>query len=56
MNKLVNLKIDLSYLVSRVLPGNQTEKGDEIKPVFVGEFPQVVRDEHAAMLQKHVHG
>ncbi|KAL6135129.1 hypothetical protein ACLB2K_067357 [Fragaria x ananassa] len=35
---------------------NQNEKGDEIKPVYVGEFPQVVRDEQASMLQKHVHG
>lgn len=40
----------------RVLPANQNEKGDETKPVFVGEVPQVVRDGQANMLQKHAHG
>lgn len=35
---------------------SQNEKGDEIKPVYVGEFPQVVRDEQASMLHRHVHG
>ncbi|XP_034208822.1 nuclear pore complex protein NUP133 isoform X1 [Prunus dulcis] len=43
-------------VLARVLPANQSEKGDEIKPVYVGEFPQVVRDEQASMVQKHVHG
>ncbi|KAM1373475.1 hypothetical protein ACFX2I_024171 [Malus domestica] len=43
-------------VLARVLPANQNEKGDETKPVFVGEFPQVVRDGQANMLQKHAHG
>lgn len=53
----MNVMLDLScFCLPRVLPGNQNEKGDEIKPVYVGEFPQVVRDEQASMLQRHVHG
>lgn len=37
----------------------KSEKGDEIdpvQPVYVGEFPQVVRDEQASFLQKRVPG
>jgi nuclear pore complex protein Nup133 len=41
------------FLLSRA---SQNEKGDGIKPVYVGEFPQVVRDEQASMLHRHVHG
>ena len=38
---------------------NKNEKGDEIdpiKPVYIGEFPQVVRDEQTKLLQKRVLG
>jgi nuclear pore complex protein Nup133 len=43
----------------RIPPANRSEKGDQtepIKPVYVGEFPQVVRDEQANLLQKHSPG
>lgn len=29
---------------------------DPIQPVYVGEVPQVVRDEQANMLQRHLSG
>lgn len=47
------------YTIYRIPPAGKTEKGDEIdpiKPVFVGEFPQVVRDEQISFLRKHVSG
>ncbi|KAB1208705.1 hypothetical protein CJ030_MR6G006663 [Morella rubra] len=47
----------LSVLTPRIPPGNRSEREDEadpIKPVYVGEFPQVVRDEEASLLQKRV--
>jgi hypothetical protein len=43
----------------RIPPANRSDKGDQtepIKPVYVGEFPQVVRDEQASLLQKHSTG
>lgn len=46
-------------VLARIPPVNRNEKGDQadqIKPVYVGEFPQVVRDEHASLLQKHIPG
>lgn len=45
--------------IYRIPPAGKSEKGDEtdpIKPVFVGEFPQVVRDEQISFLRKHVSG
>lgn len=44
---------------SRMPIGNKSGKGDEtdpIKPVYVGEFPQVVRDEQTRLLQKRSYG
>ncbi|XP_025015316.2 nuclear pore complex protein NUP133 isoform X2 [Ricinus communis] len=46
-------------VLARIPPANRSEKGNEvdpIKPVYVGEFPQVVRDEQATYLQKHITG
>ncbi|KAJ0052167.1 hypothetical protein Pint_01861 [Pistacia integerrima] len=46
-------------VLARITPAGKSEKGDEIdpiKPVFVGEFPQVVRDEKISFLRKHVSG
>lgn len=46
-------------VLARIPPAGKSEKGDEtdpIKPVFVGEFPQVVRDEQISFLRKHVSG
>lgn len=43
----------------RIPIANKNEKGDDIdaiKPVYVGEFPQVVRDEQTKLLQKRVPG
>ncbi|XP_012081441.1 nuclear pore complex protein NUP133 isoform X2 [Jatropha curcas] len=43
-------------VLARIQPANKNEKGNEvdpIKPVYVGDFPQVVRDEQAGFLQKH---
>ncbi|CAI0383867.1 unnamed protein product [Linum tenue] len=45
-------------VLARIPPTGKVEKGtqaDPIKPVYVGEFPQVVRDEQAR-LQKHITG
>ncbi|KAK6238678.1 hypothetical protein QUC31_004147 [Theobroma cacao] len=42
-------------VLARIPPANKNEKGDEldpIKPVFVGEFPQVVHDEQTSFLRK----
>ncbi|KAG6662966.1 nuclear pore complex protein NUP133 isoform X1 [Carya illinoinensis] len=44
-------------VLARIPPVNRSETGDEadpIKPVYVGEFPQVIRDEQASLLQKRV--
>lgn len=44
-------------VLARIPPTNKNEKGDEIdplKPVFVGEFPQIVHDEQASFLQRRV--
>ncbi|KAJ8748588.1 hypothetical protein K2173_007578 [Erythroxylum novogranatense] len=44
-------------VLARISPGNNTERGgeaDSIKPVYVGEFPQVVRDQQASFLQDHI--
>ncbi|KAK9285637.1 hypothetical protein L1049_024835 [Liquidambar formosana] len=46
-------------VLARIPPVKKSEKGDEvdpIKPVYVGEFPQVVRDEQTSFLQKGVPG
>lgn len=55
-NYLLN---NLWCLVPRIPTANKNEKGDDvdpIKPVYVGEFPQVVRDEQTKLLQKHIPG
>ncbi|XP_042516984.1 nuclear pore complex protein NUP133 isoform X2 [Macadamia integrifolia] len=44
---------------ARIPPVKKTEKGvdaETIQPVYVGEFPQVVRDAQASFLQKNVPG
>ncbi|GAV78363.1 Nucleoporin_C domain-containing protein/Nucleoporin_N domain-containing protein [Cephalotus follicularis] len=41
-------------VLARISPANETDKTDEvdlIKPVFVGEFPQAVRDELSSFLR-----
>ncbi|XP_050205728.1 nuclear pore complex protein NUP133 isoform X2 [Mercurialis annua] len=46
-------------VLARIPPAHRTEKENEvdpIKPVYVGEFPQVVRDEQDRFLQKHISG
>ncbi|KAA8524826.1 hypothetical protein F0562_011249 [Nyssa sinensis] len=46
-------------VLARIPPVKKSEKGDDIdpiKPVYVGEFPQVVRDEQAIFLNKHFPG
>uniref|UniRef100_A0A5B7BVC6 Nucleoporin Nup133/Nup155-like N-terminal domain-containing protein n=1 Tax=Davidia involucrata TaxID=16924 RepID=A0A5B7BVC6_DAVIN len=46
-------------VLARIPPVKKSEKGDDIdpiKPVYVGEFPQVVRDEQAIFLYKRVPG
>lgn len=47
------------FFSPRIPPANRSDKGDQtepIKPVYVGEFPQVVRDEQASLLQKRSPG
>lgn len=47
------------YFSSRIPQLKKGEKGEEIdpvQPVYVGEFPQVVRDEQASFLQRRVPG
>lgn len=47
------------FLPPRIPPAAKTEKGDvvdPIKPVFIGEFPQVIRDEQTSVLRKHIPG
>lgn len=49
----------LCATVPRIPPANKNDKGDgvdPIKPVFVGEFPQVVHDEQTSFLQRRVPG
>ncbi|KAE8690154.1 NUP133 protein [Hibiscus syriacus] len=44
-------------VLARIPPANKNDKGDgidPIKPVFVGEFPQVVHDEQTSFLQRRV--
>ncbi|XVF21128.1 hypothetical protein REPUB_Repub12eG0064100 [Reevesia pubescens] len=44
-------------VLARISPAKKNEKGDErdpIKPVFVGEFPQVVHDEQTSFLRRSV--
>ncbi|XP_062107214.1 nuclear pore complex protein NUP133 [Humulus lupulus] len=46
-------------VLARIPTPNKYEKGDDvdpIKPVYVGEFPQVVRDEQTKLLQRHGRG
>lgn len=47
------------FIIPRIPQLKRSEKGDEIDPVqplYVGEFPQLVRDEQASFLQKRVPG
>ncbi|KAK4577053.1 hypothetical protein RGQ29_027530 [Quercus rubra] len=39
---------------ARIPAVNRSDNADAIKPVYVGEFPQVVRDEQASWLQQRV--
>ncbi|XP_057508385.1 nuclear pore complex protein NUP133 [Actinidia eriantha] len=46
-------------VLARISPVKKSEKVedlDPVQPVFVGEFPQLVRDEQAILLQKRVPG
>ncbi|XP_016453974.2 nuclear pore complex protein NUP133 isoform X1 [Nicotiana tabacum] len=46
-------------VLARIPPAKKSDKGEEtdpIQPVYVGEFPQVLRDEQAVFLQKHAPG
>ncbi|KAJ4839202.1 hypothetical protein Tsubulata_048013 [Turnera subulata] len=43
-------------VLARTSPVNKSETGNDVKPVYVGEFPQVVRDEQACLLGKHIPG
>ncbi|CAM8954468.1 unnamed protein product [Rhodiola kirilowii] len=46
-------------VLARISPSKKNDKGDEIdptKPVYVEEFPQVVRDEQARFMQKRHSG
>lgn len=42
----------------RISPGKKSEKDDEDpnKPIYVGEFPEVVRNEQANLMHKQLHG
>lgn len=43
----------------RISPGKRSNRGDEVdavQPVYVGEFPQVVRDAQIMSLQNHIPG
>ncbi|XP_047340645.1 nuclear pore complex protein NUP133 isoform X2 [Impatiens glandulifera] len=42
--------------IPQVKKNENREGSDEIRPVFVGEFPQIVRDEQALLQQKHAPG
>ncbi|XP_043691253.1 nuclear pore complex protein NUP133 isoform X2 [Telopea speciosissima] len=46
-------------VLARIPPVKKTERGvdaDPIQPIYVGEFPQVVRDAQASFVQKNVPG
>ncbi|XP_057955734.1 nuclear pore complex protein NUP133 isoform X2 [Malania oleifera] len=46
-------------VLARIPPVKKSEKGDNsdsVQPVYVGEFPQEVRDEQASLLQKRIPG
>lgn len=46
-----------SFYLPRISPVNRSDKEDEtdpVKPVYVGEFPQVVRNEQASLAQQFV--
>ncbi|XP_071736708.1 nuclear pore complex protein NUP133 [Rutidosis leptorrhynchoides] len=43
-------------VLARIPTAKKVDDVDPIQPVYVGEVPQVVRDEQANMLQKRVHG
>lgn len=46
-------------VLARISPVNRSDKEDvtdPVKPVYVGEFPQVVRDEQASLIQQFVTG
>lgn len=47
----------MSHLL-RIPPLKKSEKGDEDpnQPIYVGEFPQVVRDAQADLMRKRVPG
>lgn len=51
------LKIIVAYL-RRISPGKNSEKDgeDPNKPIYVGEFPEVVRNEQANLIHKQLHG
>ncbi|PHT43052.1 Nuclear pore complex protein [Capsicum baccatum] len=45
--------------LARIPPAKKSDKGEEtdpIQPVYVGDFPQVLRDEQAVLIQKHAPG
>ena len=44
------------FRISPVKKSEKVEDLDPVQPVFVGEFPQLVRDEQAILLQKRVPG
>nr|GMD33613.1 nuclear pore complex protein NUP133 [Ipomoea batatas] len=46
-------------VLARIPPTKRSDKGDDtdlVKPVFVGEFPQVLRDQQAVVLQNYAPG
>ncbi|VFR00784.1 unnamed protein product [Cuscuta campestris] len=46
-------------VLARIPPTKKSDKeneADQVKPVFVGEFPQLLRDEQAAVLQSRASG
>lgn len=49
----------MDKVLPRIPSGNKTEIGtedDQVKPVFVGEFPQVVHGEQAKLTQRRSPG
>ena len=50
---------NLGFITRRIPTVKKSDKVDDVdpvQPVYVGEVPQVVRDEQANMLQKRVSG
>lgn len=45
-------------VLARISPGKKSDKDDEDpnKPIYVGEFPEVVRNEQANLMHKQLHG